>query len=96
MIIPNIIHPEKRGKISSKTFHVFYLDNQLAVLFDKYLDIPIIYGSKTIVNGVLRKFNDHIQYPDSKIRIFFYKPIPEFKFKFKFEGLASKIVVPNF
>jgi hypothetical protein len=97
MIIPNIINVEKRGKIEGSTFHVFYLDVTTAVLFDKFMDVPIIYGKKIIVNSVIKNFSEHLPPTTKKIRIFFYKNAPpEFKMKMKYEGTTDKIIVPNF
>ena len=98
MIVPNIINPEKRGKIEGSTFHLFFLaDNITATLFDKNMDIPIIYGNKLIVKMVVKNFKDHLPESTKRVRIFFYKLAPpEFKMKMKYEGLTDSIVVPNF
>jgi len=98
MIVPNVINPEKRGKIEGSIFHVFFLgDNASATVFDKKMDIPIIYGNKNIIKMVLRQFKDHLPAKTTRVRIFFYKiSPPEFKMKMKYEGLTSGIVVPNF
>ena len=97
MIVPNIIHPEKRGKIEGSTFHVFFLDITTAVVFDKHMDIPIIYGNKNIIKAILRSFYKHLPETTTRVRIFFYKIVPpEFKMKMKYEGLTSNIVVPNY
>jgi hypothetical protein len=97
MIVPNVIHPEKRGKIEGSTFHVFFLDNVTAAVYDKYMDIPIIYGNKAIVKAVLKNFKDHLPKTTPRVRVFFYKLAPpEFKMKVKYEGLTSGIVVPNY
>jgi hypothetical protein len=97
MIVPNIINPEKRGKIEGSTFHVFFLDVNTAVVFDKYMDIPIIYGNKTIVKATVKNFKDHLPPITTRVRIFFYKIVPpEFKMKMKYDGLTTGIVVPNY
>lgn len=96
MIIPNIINIEKKGKIEGHTFHLFFLDSLNAVLFDKHMDIPIIYGNKTIVKETTKNLADHIPATTTRVRIFFYKTSPEFKFKMKYEGLATTIIVPNY
>ena len=98
MIVPNIINPEKRDKIEGSTFHVFFFDdNVTAAVFDKYMDIPIIHGNKTIVKATVKRFNEHLPKTTTRVRIFFYKIAPpEFKMKMKYEGLVDKIVVPNF
>lgn len=97
MIVPNVINSEKRGKIEGSTFHVFFLDQLTAVVFDKHMDIPIIYGNKNIVKAVLRKFSDHLPTTTTRVRIFFYKLVPpEFKMKMKYDGLTTGIVVPNY
>lgn len=96
MIVHNIIHPEKRGKIEGSIFHIFFLDTATAVMFDKLMDIPIIYGNKNIVKGVIRKFSEHLPESTTRVTLFFYKGNPiEYKMKMKYEGLTSKIVVPN-
>lgn len=97
MIIPNIINPEKRGKIDGSTFHVFFIDQLNAVVFDKYMDIPIIYGNKTIVKATVKNLKEHLPSTTNRVRIFFYKfAPPEFKMKMKYEGATTSIVVPNF
>jgi hypothetical protein len=98
MIVPNIIHPEKRGKIDGTVFHVFFLaDNITASVFDKYMDIPIIQGNKNLVKATLRKFNEHLPTTTTRISIFYYKLTPpEFKMKMKYQGLTTTILVPNF
>lgn len=97
MIVPNVINPEKRGKIEGSTFHVFFLDNLTATVFDKYMDVPIIYGNKTIIKAVLKNFQEHLPETTTRVRIFFYKIVPpEFKLKMKYDGLVTGIVVPNY
>lgn len=97
MITQNIINPEKRGKIVGSTFHVFFIDTMTAVMFDKFMDVPIIYGNKSIVKETVRRLSEHLPNSTKRVRIFFYKiSPPEFKMKMKYDGLTSNIVVPNF
>jgi hypothetical protein len=97
MIVPNVINPAKKGKIEGSTFHVFFLDISTAALFDKYMDIPIIYGNKTVVKETVRNLDKHLPPETLRVRIFFYRLAPpEFKKKMEYVGLANKIVVPNY
>jgi hypothetical protein len=73
MLVPNIINPEKRGKIEGSTFHVFFLDALTASMFDKYMDSPIIYGNKAIVKETVKRLSEHLPKTTTRVRIFFYK-----------------------
>lgn len=98
MIIPNVINSEKRGKIEGSVFHVFFLaDNITASVFDKYMDVPIIYGNKNLIKATLKQFKEHLPESTTRVRIFFYKiSPPEFKLKMKYDGLTTNIIVPNY
>jgi hypothetical protein len=102
MIIPNIIHHEKRGKIEGHTFHVFILDISTAVVFDKQMDIPIIWGGKSLVMATIKNFKEHLPESTKRVRIFYYKlegnsnNSMEFKMKMKYEGPVTTISTPRF
>ena len=73
MLSQNVINPEKLDKIKGSVFHLFYIDLNTLVLFDKDLNIPIIWGGKTIVIGYLKKINTYLKLPDTtKVRIYSY------------------------
>jgi hypothetical protein len=73
MLPQNVINPEKSGKISGNVFHLFYMDLNTLVLFDKDLNIPIMWGGKTLVIGFLKKISDAMNVkPDHKIRVYSY------------------------
>lgn len=73
MLPQNVINPEKRDKINGKVFHLFYIDLNTLVLFDRDLNIPIMWGSKTIVIGYLKKIDTEMQVPNTtKVRIYSY------------------------
>jgi hypothetical protein len=73
MLPQNVINPEKLDKIKGSVFHLFYIDLNTLVLFDKDLNIPIIWGGKTIVIGYLKKINTYMNVPDTtKVRIYSY------------------------
>ena len=97
MLVPNVINTEKIGKIEGSTFHVFFLDTLSAVIFDKNMDSPIIWGNKTIVKAVIKNIKDILPPTVTRVRILFYKlSPPEFKMKLKYEGSVTNIVVPNY
>ena len=60
MLPQNIINLEKRNKIIGKVFHLFYKDLNTIVLFDSDLNIPIAWGSKTVIIGILKKINEEM------------------------------------
>jgi hypothetical protein len=74
MLAQNVINPEKRDKISGKVFHLFYLDLNTAVLFDKDLTTPITWGSKSVVITHLKKIDTLMTKatPSTPIRIYSY------------------------
>ena len=73
MLPQNVINPEKRDKINGKVFHLFYIDLNTLVLFDRDLNIPIMWGSKTIVIGYLKKIDTEMKVPNTtKVRIYSY------------------------
>ena len=53
MLSQNVINSEKQGKIDGSVFHLFYMDLNTIVLFDRDLHVPIMWGSKTVVIGAL-------------------------------------------
>lgn len=97
-LVPGVINPEKRGKIEGSTFHVFFFeDNISAAVFDKYMDVPIIYGNKTVVKATVKRLKEHLPETTRRVRIFFYKVAPpEFKMKMKYEGPVETISVPTY
>ena len=73
MLPQNVINPEKRNRIVGHTFHLFYMDLNTLVLFDRELNIPIMFGGKTLVVGFLKKINDEMNVPDTTtVRIYSY------------------------
>jgi len=73
MLAQNVINPEKRDKIKGTVFHLFYKDLNTLVLFDRDLNIPIIYGGKTIVIGFLKKIDTMMNMPPTTtVRVYSY------------------------
>ena len=73
MLSQNVINPEKRNKINGRVFHLFYMDLNTLVLFDKDLNIPIMFGGKTLVIGYLKKIHEEMNVPDTtQVRIYSY------------------------
>lgn len=73
MLPQNVINPEKRDQIKGRVFHLFYMDLNTAVLFDKDLNVPIMWGGKTIVIGFLKKIDTEMGVPaTSTVRIYSY------------------------
>ena len=97
MIAQNAINPSKRGKINGFTFHVFLLDINTAIMFDRDLSEPIISGNKNVVKATIRKLPELLDNSTARVRILYYTPgLPEFKMKFKYDGPITKIVVPPY
>jgi hypothetical protein len=89
MIAQNALNPEKRGKIEGTTFHCFFIDVNTAVLYDKTMVTPIIWGNKTVVKGTLRKLPELLESQTVRVRVLYYM-------RFKYDGPVTKIVIPNF
>jgi len=74
MLPKNVINSEKKGRVIGNVFHLFYMDMNTSVLFDSELNIPIIWGSKTIIITLLKKIDEHMAgaTKDTKVVIFSY------------------------
>lgn len=73
MLAQNVINPRKKGKIGGAVFHLFYPDLHTSIFFDKDITEPIIYGSKNIVMGWVRKLDElMVVPPTTKVRIYSY------------------------
>jgi hypothetical protein len=75
MVSQNVVNSEKKGKIEGNTFHLFYMDLNTSILFDKDLTTPIIHGSKSVVLTHLKKIDQIIggvAKPSTKVRIYSY------------------------
>ena len=82
MLPQNVINPEKKGQITGKVFHLFYKDLNTIVLFDSDLNVPIMWGGKTIVIGYLKKIDEEMKVPVStKVRIYSYILDPDNGFR---------------
>ena len=57
MLAQNVFNSEK-ATIEGSVFHLFYMDLNTSVLYDRDLTKPIIWGSKTIVIGALKKIDE--------------------------------------
>ena len=72
MLAQNVFNTEK-GAIQGSVFHLFYMDLNTSVLYDRDLTKPIIWGSKTIVIGTLKKIDEEMKVkPDTKVRVYSY------------------------
>lgn len=71
MLPQNVFNPEKQ--IVGSVFHLFYMDLNTITLFDRNLNVPIMWGSKTVVIGALKNIDKemHVK-PDHKVRIYSY------------------------
>ncbi len=73
MLSQNVLNPEKKGKIQGAVFHLFYPDLNTAILFDKDLSVPIIFGSKNVVMSSVKKLDETMNVPNTtKVRIYSY------------------------
>lgn len=71
MLAQNVWNPEKQ--IEGSVFHLYYMDLNTAVLFDKHLNIPCMWGSKTVVINALKHIDERMNVePDHKVRIYSY------------------------
>lgn len=73
MLAQNVVNPEKMENIEGTIFHLFYMDLNTSVLYDKDLSKPIIWGSKSIVMGQLKKIDELMRVkPTSKVKVYSY------------------------
>lgn len=74
MLAQNVINPEKRGNIEGRVFHLFYIDLNTSVLFDRDLSTPITWGPKTVVIGHLKKIYEIMTgaKPETKVVVISY------------------------
>ena len=73
MLPKNVINIEKKSSVEGRVFHLFYPDLHTSVFFDKDLTTPIIWGSKNVVMGWVKKLDDLIGTPPkTKVRIYSY------------------------
>jgi hypothetical protein len=73
MLAQNVFNSEKAGAIEGSVFHLFYMDLNTAVLFDRNLHVPIMWGSKTIVINALKHIDEDMKVKkDAKVRIYSY------------------------
>lgn len=72
MLAQNVYNPEKEV-IEGSVFHLFYMDLNTSVLYDRDLTKPIMWGSKTIVIGALKKIDQKMKVqPTTKVRVYSY------------------------
>lgn len=97
MIAQNALNPEKREKIEGTTFHCFFINVNTAVLYDRDMVTPIIWGNKTVVKNTIRKLPELLGSETIRVRVLYYVSAPpEYKMRFKYDGLVTKIIIPNF
>ena len=73
MLPKNVLNTEKREKIVGSVFHLFYPDLYTAVLFDKDLTTPIIWGSKNVVMTNVKRIDELMgAKPTDTVRIYSY------------------------
>lgn len=71
MLAQNVWNPEKT--VEGSVFHLFYIDLNTLVLFDKNLNVPCMWGSKTVVINRLKNIDDEMKVKkDHKVRIYSY------------------------
>jgi hypothetical protein len=71
MLAQNVWNSEK--KVEGSVFHLYYMDLNTAVLFDKNLNVPCMWGSKTIVINALKHIDEEMKVKtDHKVRIYSY------------------------
>jgi len=59
MLAQNVFNPEK--EIVGSVFHLFYMDLNTVTLFDRNLNIPIMWGSKTVVVNTLKNIYEKMK-----------------------------------
>ena len=73
MLSQNILNPEKKEKLVGTTFHIFYTDLHTSIFFDKNFNVPIIWGSKNVVMGWVKKLDELLNVPKTtRVKIFSY------------------------
>ena len=73
MLSANIVNSNKKDNIQGNCFHIFYPDLHTAMLFDRDLSEPIIFGNKNIVRTHLKTIDKLMNVPDTtKVRIYSY------------------------
>ena len=76
MISINVINKsaQKTNKIEGNVFHLFYMDASNAILFDRDLTLPLIWGTKTVVRSKLKDLDTLMNVPPTAvIQIHSYK-----------------------
>lgn len=73
MLAQNVVNSNKKGKIQGKVFHLFYMDLNTSILFDKDFTEPIVWGSKNVVMTNLKKIDEIMQVPSAtKVVVYSY------------------------
>lgn len=73
MIPENVINISKKNKIEGSTFHLFYIDLNKSILFDKNFTSPIIWGANSIVMTWVKKLDQLMNVDKThKVKIYSY------------------------
>lgn len=73
MLAQNVVNPDKKGHVQGSVFHLFYPDVHTAILFDKDMTVPIIYGSKNVVMTQVKSLDKLMEVqPTITVRIYSY------------------------
>jgi hypothetical protein len=73
MIPQNVLNIEKKASIQGSVFHLFYPNLNTALLFDRDMVTPIIWGSKNIVMTNLKNIHELMGVDKTtKVRVYSY------------------------
>jgi len=95
MLIKNIPNLDKKNKIIGNVFHVFYIKNIEASVFDSNMDIPLIYGEKNIIYKYLKSLDIVLPKFIKQVVIHYYVPSKYgHRLFFKYEGDINTVKTP--
>ncbi len=71
MLAQNVFNSEKT--IEGAVFHLFYMDLNTVTLFDRNLNVPIMWGSKTVVINALKNIYEKMKVkPTMQVIVYSY------------------------
>ena len=98
----NVVSTEKKnGGIVGHSFHLFYVSNLVAYLYDSDWSVPICWGSKTLVRSIATQLGrkDLLDDPNANITISIYLPVEKagaMKMRWQYSGMVSKMIIPSY
>lgn len=102
MLVKRVLNPSKKKRVHGSHFHLLFLGNENAVLFDELWDEPIIYGQKNLVRIAItdaKKLASLLETNIENITLNIYKIQPTGELKKVHPPLIGKptdLKVPNY